>query len=1415
MNAASSRETSLRRHFLRLAGWFDAATPDDAHVLYTSAFALYGARHLGVALDPDVAEALPATTSWWRAPAAPVPVSIRERGDRNPRGRVVRVADHGAQKERLVDERRREAAQREPGDRRAGRRRRPARRGAAVGRRAAACCSSCWPGHGPLRAGPGRRLRGPRRRPVLAVGRALRFAGTSAQPGRRPHRRRLPPRRHCRGAAASALPPVTAPRRWRDEQPPAPTRDDAERQDALRLLLRHPLITADGPHAEGFRLVRRHRDELARDVRQLLGYRLVVEAGFARLYKAGLGARPGAAAAPDLRRAVLSPGLRLPGAVLRGAAHRPPAGAAVVARRAGAPRRRRGRHRAGRRRLDADRRAFVAALRQLVALGVLVEDDGTVAAFADDAEAEALAVRPARPRAPPARRAAARGRAAPTSSCASPPNPASAPAPATGSAGCWSRSRRWSPTTSTTSRGRGCASPSGARRRIFAELFGLELEIRAEGVAAIDPRDELTDVPFPRGGTLGHAALLALAELAADCGPSRPRPADSGRTGAGARRAARRRSSPSCSSATAATLAARTTSTIPSGCSADVEDLLVADAACCAGVTTAGCELSAVASRYAPDVVEAARRPRRSNPRRPRHDHVRCLLAPPSEPPVRAAADRTPPARRALGAAPRRHPQRLAVRPRRAALRRRPAAAARQERRRQVQGAGDAAAVPARRRHPPPRRHRPRPHHRQLADDRRPAAGNHVGYVWLELRCREATAASTFLTLGAGLKASTATRRADAWFFITERRVGVDLELDRRGRVPVDRPAEGGDRRGGRHRVGRRAPPPGRPPRVRPVRRGPLRATCCTSSTACATQHRQPRRGRRAGQRAQRGPPADRRDACSPTRPAASTTSTPSASRSTASQRAPPHALGQFLGTYRGYTRTVLRRRAAAVEHDGEAGRAARPSARHAAAGRSPTQAEQAVEQPPPTLERPPRRASRRRGRAPRARAQRGLPRPPGSRRPPGAGRRRSTSRAAPAERPPTAPRRPAGAATPTLAAAARRPAAVARRRRGDAAVAVAAVWRPTPGSTAALLGPPPAAGADGDLDPAASAPPTRGRARAHARRGRQHRGGRGPGARRAGRAGERRRRRRRGPGRGVRGRASSTSARGGGRAARRSRRRRAAWADASPRGPATGLARPVGVDWDAGADRLADRDGEPTGSPTVAPSVADAARPALRPARRLRRPPAGRALAPPRQRGRDRGAARRAGGRRPRRGPSPAATATPSAIRPPARRSTSWSTSPRRRRADGGRRRGGAGGVRPARRLGLAPTAWSCTPRRDDTIAARRPPAARPARRRSPMCSCPAAVEGGPVGQRPSPPCCAAIGCGEQRAPPWVSDGGRWSLGVLRGAWSQGRGRVPRCRRRARPRASGGSPSCAPSSTRRARSPKPRARADGRGAAP
>ncbi|MAT07284.1 MAG: TIGR02678 family protein [Acidimicrobiaceae bacterium] len=47
----------------------------------------------------------------------------------------------------------------------------------------------------------------------------------------------------------------------------------------------------------------------------------------------------------------------------------------------------------------------------------------------------------------------------------------------------------------------------------FDEMFGVEIEARAEGVAVIDPDGRLTDVRFPTTGTVGHAALLLIDEL--------------------------------------------------------------------------------------------------------------------------------------------------------------------------------------------------------------------------------------------------------------------------------------------------------------------------------------------------------------------------------------------------------------------------------------------------------------------------------------------------------------------------------------------------------------------------------------------------------------------------------------------------------------------------------------------------------------------------------------------------------------------------------------------------------------------------------------------------------------------------------------------------------------------------------------
>lgn len=55
----------------------------------------------------------------------------------------------------------------------------------------------------------------------------------------------------------------------------------------------------------------------------------------------------------------------------------------------------------------------------------------------------------------------------------------------------------------------------------ISELTGLVAEVRAEGIAMVDPQDDLTDVRMPESGTEGHATLLLAEHLAdaADAGP--------------------------------------------------------------------------------------------------------------------------------------------------------------------------------------------------------------------------------------------------------------------------------------------------------------------------------------------------------------------------------------------------------------------------------------------------------------------------------------------------------------------------------------------------------------------------------------------------------------------------------------------------------------------------------------------------------------------------------------------------------------------------------------------------------------------------------------------------------------------------------------------------------------------------------
>lgn len=99
--------SSRRADYLRLAAWFDeaAARPAELPRLGAAAFGLFGCRHLG-GTPGDDADPVPTTTSWWDAPPAPVPVSLRERGDTTNRGRSAQVVDRSQQREHLLARRR-------------------------------------------------------------------------------------------------------------------------------------------------------------------------------------------------------------------------------------------------------------------------------------------------------------------------------------------------------------------------------------------------------------------------------------------------------------------------------------------------------------------------------------------------------------------------------------------------------------------------------------------------------------------------------------------------------------------------------------------------------------------------------------------------------------------------------------------------------------------------------------------------------------------------------------------------------------------------------------------------------------------------------------------------------------------------------------------------------------------------------------------------------------------------------------------------------------------------------------------------------------------------------------------------------------------------------------------------------------
>lgn len=97
-------EPGRRAELLRLAKWFDDATPDQAHTLAAAAFGLYSARNLLPAPEHDGDDE---RTPWAEGPVLDVTVSVRGRGDRGARGRPARILDDPLGREQLLAEARR------------------------------------------------------------------------------------------------------------------------------------------------------------------------------------------------------------------------------------------------------------------------------------------------------------------------------------------------------------------------------------------------------------------------------------------------------------------------------------------------------------------------------------------------------------------------------------------------------------------------------------------------------------------------------------------------------------------------------------------------------------------------------------------------------------------------------------------------------------------------------------------------------------------------------------------------------------------------------------------------------------------------------------------------------------------------------------------------------------------------------------------------------------------------------------------------------------------------------------------------------------------------------------------------------------------------------------------------------------
>ncbi|MFF0083494.1 TIGR02678 family protein [Streptomyces canus] len=303
----------------------------------------------------------------------------------------------------------------------------------------------------------------------------------------------------------------------------------AERRAAARLLLAHPLVTSNGPHSDTFPLIRRHADWLAQRFQQVFGYRLLVEASYARLFKAGLGPGSGHRLERPSTGTPFTPRtyayLTLALSVLVTAPEQLLLSQLVADIRAAAVDAGIEVGDIGR---QAERRTLAAALRQLVDWGALVETEGQVAAIAEERGGEALLtvdreiaraivagpLTQSRDGADLVRRAADPGFGGPRTYVRRRlvETPAVHLDDLTGAEREWLRTRQ------------------RRESQAFSELLGLEAEIRAEGIALVDPDGDLTDLHLPGTGTVAQAALLLVGRLV-----DRLRPEDPGHPAVGGR----------------------------------------------------------------------------------------------------------------------------------------------------------------------------------------------------------------------------------------------------------------------------------------------------------------------------------------------------------------------------------------------------------------------------------------------------------------------------------------------------------------------------------------------------------------------------------------------------------------------------------------------------------------------------------------------------------------------------------------------------------------------------------------------------------------------------------------------------------------------------------------------------------------